>query len=59
MESNEKFATYKEFGKMLREVADLCAKLGDTPCMILHPTSKKRCSTWSIEAHTMRTSSHG
>lgn len=31
MEENEKFATYKEFGKMLREVADLCAKYGDTP----------------------------
>lgn len=31
MEENEKFATYKEFGKMLREVADLFAKYGDTP----------------------------
>lgn len=24
-------ATYKEFGKMLREVADLCAQYGNTP----------------------------
>lgn len=43
MESNEKFATYKEFGKMLREVADLCAKYGDTPpFMIPCRNSKKR-----------------
>jgi len=31
MEENRNYATYKEFGKMLREVADLCAKYGDAP----------------------------
>lgn len=31
MEDNRKHATYKEFGKMLREVANLCAKYGNTP----------------------------
>lgn len=29
--SKKNIATYKEFGKMLREVANLCAKYGDTP----------------------------
>lgn len=42
MESNEKFATYKEFGKMLREVADLCAKLGDTPLYESAPDLKEQ-----------------
>lgn len=28
--SKKNIATYKEFGKMLREVANLCAKYGDT-----------------------------
>lgn len=42
MESNEKFATYKEFGKMLREVADLCAKLGDTPLYDSAPDLKEK-----------------
>lgn len=42
MESNEKFATYKEFGKMLREVADLCAQLGDTPLYDSAPDLKEK-----------------
>lgn len=43
MDENEKFATYKEFGKMLREVADLCAKYGVIHlCMIPCRNSKKR-----------------
>lgn len=33
MEENEKFATYKEFAKMLREVADIYAQLGDEPLL--------------------------
>lgn len=45
MEENEKFATYKEFGKMLREVADLCAKYGIHLCMIPRQNSKKRHSS--------------
>lgn len=42
MEENEKFATYKEFGKMLREVADLCAKYGDAPLYDSIPELKER-----------------
>ena len=42
MEENEKFATYKEFGKMLREVADLCAKLGDKPLYESAPELKEK-----------------
>lgn len=33
MEENEKFATYKEFAKMLREVADIYSQLGDEPLL--------------------------
>jgi hypothetical protein len=36
------FATYKEFGKMLREVASLCAKYGDTPLYESVPELKKK-----------------
>ena len=36
------FATYKEFGKMLREVADLCAKYGDTPLYESVPELKEK-----------------
>lgn len=42
MEENEKFATYKEFGKMLREVADLCAKYGDAPLYDSVPELKEQ-----------------
>ncbi len=42
MEENEKFATYKEFGKMLREVADLCAKYGDTSLYESAPDLKEK-----------------
>lgn len=39
MDKKEKdFATYKEFGKMLREVANLCAKYGNTS---LYGTQRK------------------
>ena len=34
MDKKEKnFATYKEFGKMLREVANIYSKLGDEPLL--------------------------
>lgn len=33
MEENSKYATYKEFAKMLREVADIYAQLGDEPLL--------------------------
>lgn len=34
MDKKEKnFATYKEFGKMLREVANIYSKLGDAPLL--------------------------
>lgn len=43
MDKKEKdFATYKEFGKMLREVADLCAKYGDTPLYESVPELKEK-----------------
>lgn len=42
MEEIEKFATYKEFGKMLREVADLFAKYGDTPLYESAPDLKEK-----------------
>lgn len=42
MKDNEKFATYKEFGKMLREVADLCAKYGDTSLYDSAPELKEK-----------------
>lgn len=60
MDKKEKdFATYKEFGKMLREVADLCAKYGDTPLYESVPELKERYSLWSIEVHTMPISTRG
>ena len=35
MDKKEKnFATYKEFAKMLREVANIYSKLGDEPLLI-------------------------
>lgn len=43
MDKKEKdFATYKEFGKMLRELADLCAKYGDTPLYDSVPELKEK-----------------
>ena len=42
MEENEKFATYKEFAKMLREVADIYSQLGDEP--LLQDGARVQCN---------------
>ena len=42
MDENEKFATYKEFGKMLREVADSVPSNGDTPLYDSVPELKEK-----------------
>lgn len=59
MEENEKFATYKEFGKMLREVPTYALSMEIHLYMNLFRNLKNKRSLWSIEVHTMSILTHG